>query len=102
MALVHMLAAAAVLGCRLLYRLERAAYLASGPAWPIVRLVTRPLFAVIRPGAVDIDCRAEIGPGLMIAHPGLGIVISHHASIGGAAIFDRRQLCWDPARVHSR
>lgn len=68
------------------YRLERAAYLASGPAWPIVRLATRPLFAVIRPGTVDIDCRAEIGAGLMIAHPGLGIVISHHASIGERAI----------------
>lgn len=68
------------------YRVERAAYLASGPAWPIVRLASRPLFAVIRPGTVEIDCRARLGPGLVIAHPALGVVVSRHASIGARAV----------------
>jgi len=68
------------------YRVERAVHLASGPTWPIVRLASRPLFGVIRPGTVDIDCRAQLGPGLMIAHPALGVVVSCHASIGARAM----------------
>lgn len=69
------------------YRLERALYLSCGDAWPIVRLCSRPVFGLLRPSTVDIDCRADIGPGCFISHPALGIVISCHAVIGKNSVF---------------
>jgi serine O-acetyltransferase len=68
------------------YRLERALFLAAGPAWRIVHPPLRPLVGLVRPGTVDIHCEASIGHGMLIAHPALGLVISAHAVIGERAV----------------
>jgi serine acetyltransferase len=63
------------------YRLNRAAWLALGEGWSIVRGCLAPLITLIRPWlGTEIDYRAEIGPGLLILHPSLGIVVN---SVGG-------------------
>ncbi len=68
------------------YRLERALFLVSGRAWRVVNPIVRPLIGLIRPGTVDIHCAASIGPGMLIAHPALGVVVSAHAVIGERAV----------------
>jgi serine acetyltransferase len=66
------------------YRTSRASLLLLGPLWPLWRLLTAPLVIATRPwlGLVDIHPEAEIGPGLLILHPGLGVAISDRARIG--------------------
>ncbi len=67
------------------YRLERALYLSSPRAWPLVRRLLTPLLALIRLSTVDIRWEADIGPGLRVLHPALGIVISRRAVVGERA-----------------
>jgi serine acetyltransferase len=66
------------------YRLDRAAYLALGRGWPAARLALSPLLAVIRPwvGSCEIHYKADIGPGLLVLHPSLGVVVSGRAVVG--------------------
>jgi serine acetyltransferase len=66
------------------YRLDRAAYLALGSRWPVLRLLLSPLIALVRPwvGSCEIHYRAEIGPGLLVLHPTLGVVVSGQAIAG--------------------
>ena len=66
------------------YRFNRAGYLFWGRAWIILRILIAPLLFLIQPwvGQCDISYHTEIGRGLKILHPRLGIVISQHAIIG--------------------
>jgi serine O-acetyltransferase len=66
------------------YRVTRAFCLLLGPAWPLARLLLAPLAFLLRPwlGRCEIHPMAEIGPGLYILHPGLGVVVSGHARVG--------------------
>jgi len=66
------------------YRLDRAAYLSLGSAWPAVRLGLCPLIALIRPwvGSCEIHYQADIGPGFLVLHPSLGVVVSGQATVG--------------------
>jgi serine acetyltransferase len=66
------------------YRLGRFCYLLFGPAWGGIRLVFQPLALLLRPwlGACEIHYGSDIGPGLKILHPALGVVVSKHARIG--------------------
>ena len=66
-----------------LYRLERGCWLALGPAWGGLRVLLSPLLALVRPWAgSELHYRADIGPGLMILHPSLGVVVSGLAIVG--------------------
>lgn len=55
-----------------------------GKAWGILRIFLFPLFLLFRLISVphEIHYGAEIGKGLKILHPSLGIVISKYAVIG--------------------
>jgi serine O-acetyltransferase len=66
------------------YRLERSAYLALGDAWPVARVALGPMMFALRPWAsrCDIHYRAQIGAGLRVLHPALGVVISGSAITG--------------------
>src|SRR5581483_3282678 len=66
------------------YRLSRAMYLLLGPAWPAVSVVLLPLSVIARPwlGRCDIHYKADIGGGLLILHPALGVVVSGYAIVG--------------------
>jgi serine acetyltransferase len=66
------------------YRLSRAALLALGPLWSPFWGLTRPLAFLVRPwfAVADIHPGADIGPGLLVLHPRLGVVISGRATIG--------------------
>jgi serine O-acetyltransferase len=68
----------------LCYRTSRAGWLLLGPLWPLWKLLTAPLGLLLRPwlSLGDIHPRADIGPGLLVLHPGMGVVISAHARIG--------------------
>jgi serine O-acetyltransferase len=83
------------------YRLSRSAFLALGPAWPATRVAVSPLLHLARPwlGGCEINYRADIGKGLRILHPGLGVVISgktvigeHLVLVGGNCIGGRKAL----------
>jgi serine acetyltransferase len=66
------------------YRLSRAAYLLLGEGYAAVRIVLGPLLFLVRPwlGPHEIHYRADIGPGLIVLHPALGVVVSQ-ATVAG-------------------
>jgi serine O-acetyltransferase len=65
------------------YRLERSLFLLFGSAYSIIRLPLAPLAYLIQSlSNLDIHYQAEIGPGLLILHPAVGVVISGQAIIG--------------------
>lgn len=60
------------------YRLNRSAYLAFGRGWSAARVVLSPAMFALRPWTprCEIHYRADIGPGLKVLHPTLGVVVS--------------------------
>lgn len=70
------------------YRVDRGLFLTLGALWPPLRLLLSPLGFLARPwiGWADIHYRAEIGPGLTILHPALGVVISGRSRIGDGLV----------------
>jgi serine acetyltransferase len=83
------------------YRLSRSAYLALGRGWPAARLVFAPALYLARPwsGRCEIHYQADIGKGLRILHPTLGVVISgktvageYLVLVGGNCIGGRKAL----------
>ena len=69
------------------YRLNRAGYLALGRLWLALRVITSPLNPIIRifvPS--EIDYRADIGAGMRILHPQLGVVVSASTVAGTGLI----------------
>jgi serine acetyltransferase len=66
------------------YRLSRASFLALGAPYGAVHLVLRPIHMVLRPfsSGLELHYSADIGPGLLILHPSLGVVVSGSAVIG--------------------
>lgn len=72
-----------------LYRLDRALYLAFGRLWKVARTILSPVFFLLGPWikACEIHYAADIGPGLLILHPSLGVVVSPYAVIGSHCTF---------------
>jgi serine acetyltransferase len=69
------------------YRLNRAAYLALGRGWSAVRALLAPLNPLIRIFvSSEIDYRADLGPGLRILHPQLGVVVGSGVIAGSDLI----------------
>ena len=66
------------------YRLDRCGYLLFAGGWTVVRIFCLPLFIFLRVlGANhDIHYRANIGKGLRVLHPVLGVVVNGYAVIG--------------------
>lgn len=65
------------------YRVERSLYLRLGRFYKIVRVVLSPfLYLVQSYSNLDIHYQADIGPGLLILHSSVGVVISGKAIIG--------------------
>ena len=60
------------------YRLNRSAYLALGPAWSAAHVALAPLRLAASPWTprCEIHYEADIGRGLRLLHPSLGIVVS--------------------------
>lgn len=69
------------------YRLDRCGYLLFKSAWPVLRLFLLPYQMLTRllGGDHDIHYKADIGRGLKILHPSLGLVISS-ATIAGEGL----------------
>lgn len=83
------------------YRLDRFFYLLLGRGWSGIRIILSPIFFLFRPwfGISEIHYRAEIGKGLIVLHPDLGVVISskaiigdHLTLVGGNCIGGRKKL----------
>lgn len=68
----------------LFYRIERFLFLSLGERiYRIVRLLWYPVLEIIKSlSNIDINYSANIGPGILILHSSLGIVISGKATIG--------------------
>ena len=66
------------------YRLDRFFYLLLGNGWSVARILFSPIFLILRPwsGNCEIHYRADIGKGLKVLHPSLGLVI-HDKTIAG-------------------
>lgn len=66
------------------YRIQRFVCLLTGTAWPVFRLFIFPLILLLRilGGRHEISYRADIGKGLQVAHPCLGVVVHGSAVIG--------------------
>ena len=83
------------------YRIERALFLTRGPAWPLLKVLLSPMIFLLRPwiAAGEINYHADIGSGLRVLHPSLGVVISGKTQagknlvlVGGNCIGGRRAL----------
>jgi serine acetyltransferase len=83
------------------YRLSRSAYLVLGPGWSAARVALAPLLFAARPwsGRCEINYQADLGRGLRILHPTLGVVISGKTVagenlilVGGNCIGGRKAL----------
>jgi len=68
----------------LLYRLERMMFLCIGSAWRYLRFFFLPfLYPLYAYSNLDVSYHADIGPGINVLHPAMGVVISGFARIGG-------------------
>ena len=66
-----------------LYRLERFGFLLLGNGWRIGRVFISPLLYLgYAYSNAEINYLAQIGPGIKILHPSLGVVINGKAIIG--------------------
>lgn len=66
-----------------LYRLERSLYLVFGDYYKFIRILLLPFILPITAYSnIDIHYKANVGGGLLILHPALGIVISGKSKIG--------------------
>lgn len=65
------------------YRVERGWYLFFGNTYQYLRILLSPFFYLIQAYTnIDIHYKATVGPGLLILHSSMGIVISGKAIIG--------------------
>lgn len=66
------------------YRLDRFFFLLLGKAWPLLRILFFPLFLFLRLISANhqIHYQADIGKGLRVLHPPLGIVVSGNTIAG--------------------
>jgi serine O-acetyltransferase len=71
-------------GVLISYRLDRAGYLLFWPLWPAIRILFLPLFILIQLISFphEIHYKAQVGRGLKILHPALGVVVSGQAIVG--------------------
>ena len=65
------------------YRMERMMYLLLGESWKIVRLLFLPiLYPLSAYSNLEIPYKANIGPGIVILHASMEIVVSAFATVG--------------------
>lgn len=66
-----------------LYRFERMMFLLFGKMYTVIRIPLVPvLFPLYAYSNCEISYHAEIGPGISILHPSMGVVVSGFAKIG--------------------
>ncbi len=66
-----------------LYRFERMMFLLFGKSYKLIRIPLVPvLFPLYAYSNCEISYHAEIGPGITVLHPSMGVVISGFAKIG--------------------
>ena len=65
------------------YRIERSLFLILGNKYQILRVILSPFLYLIQAYTnIDIHYKADIGPGLLILHSSVGIVISGRSILG--------------------
>lgn len=66
------------------YRLNRLLFLLLGDVWRAIHTILSPIGFLLRPwlGSSEIHYMADIGPGMVVLHPGLGVVISRYTKAG--------------------
>lgn len=65
------------------YRIDRSLYLLIGKQYQVLRIFLSPFFYIVQAYSnVDIHYKADIGPGLMILHTSVGVVVSGKAIAG--------------------
>lgn len=66
-----------------LYRLERGLFLLMGSGYKYFRLIFLPLLNIIQSlSRLDIPYTTDIGPGMVVLHPVMGITINGSSKIG--------------------
>lgn len=66
-----------------LYRFERSLYLTMGGGYRYIRVVLSPVIYLVQAlSHLEINYRANIGPGIKILHPSMGVVINGSCVIG--------------------
>jgi serine acetyltransferase len=75
-------------GVILSYRLDRSFYLLCGPVWTALRVAAFPLFLLLRILSCrhEICFKAQIGRGLQVIHPTLGVVVHGDAILGQGCV----------------
>ena len=80
--MIYLWASRASIGI-LLYRVERFLYLLFGKFWQYTRVVFLPvLYPLYAYSNCEISYKANIGAGITILHPSMGVVVSAYATIG--------------------
>ncbi|WP_313420137.1 DapH/DapD/GlmU-related protein [Sphingobacterium multivorum] len=67
----------------LIYRVERGLFLLIGRSYEKLRIIFIPIINLVQAYSnIDINYKAEIGEGLHVFHPSVGVVISGYSIIG--------------------
>jgi serine acetyltransferase len=72
------------------YRIDRFGYLLFGRLWSLLRILLVPLFALLAFFSCphEICFKADIGRGLRVRHPTLGVVVHGEAIVGFGCILN--------------
>jgi len=80
--IVHIWMGRAFIGV-MLYRIERGLFLTFGRFWSLGRVVFSPIFYLLYAYSnLEINYRADIGPGILVLHASMGCVVSAKSVIG--------------------
>lgn len=84
------------------YRFSRFWYLFLGPFYTPCRILFFPWILLVRPwfGLCDIPCQADIGPGLLIGHPTLGVAVTKWLVAGRNLLLYGDNVIGDNNRCH--
>lgn len=67
----------------MLYRVERMMFLLFSNVWKVIRILFLPiLFPLYAYSNLEISYKADIGPGISVLHPSMGVVVSSFVTIG--------------------
>ena len=83
------------------YRIDRSLFLLIGKNYRLIRIFLSPLFYMVQAYSnIDIHYQSDIGPGLLVLHPSVGVVISGNTIIGKNATFTGGNVIGDSKKCN--
>ncbi len=86
-----------------MYRIERMFYLLFGKYYQFLRILFLPLFLPLQAYSnLEINYRSDVGPGIIVLHPSMGVVISAYVTIGADITLTGGECYWRKAQCTNK